>query len=222
MVDKRKFDRKTPSSNFLSFLGTWMLWSTFIGLIIITSLTTLLSTLTSDNHPLSTIGIIVVILILTSLVIAILSRWQRASLHAKTGRDIKHWSRWTTIAWAVGLVLALAVTHRLMIQSGYNTIAAVSIVGVGLMIIYIFIGVAQSWLLSKHIDFTWVYGFVMVMGVLFWALFVGDPRKIALGGLLAPALQGLFSGVVLMWLFHLSKLGNIAIKSKHEPLGETS
>ena len=216
MIDKSKYEGR-PSTGFFKFLALWMVWSALIGLVTTVVLGTALSQLAStDGLQLTSLLMIEGEIVIGALALLMLSRWQSQTLLNKTGREIKRWALWSTVAWVVGLLLALIITLPMMLDNQENVFATIGILGLGLTIIYGVYSMAHSWLLSTHIDYTWMYVMVMVASVFFWALFVGDPRKIALGGLLAPALQGLFSGITLMWLFHLSKLGNIAIKSKHE------
>jgi hypothetical protein len=220
MTEKSKFDGK-PSASFFQFTALWMLWSALIGLVTTLVLATSLPRLAfADGLQMTSLLIIGGELVVGGFGVFALSRWQRQTLFKKTGREIKRWAGWSTFAWIVGLILALIITVPLMIDAQQDLFVTIGSLGLGLTITYAVYSIVQSWLLSAHIDYTWMYMMVMVASVFFWALFVGDPRKIALGGLLAPALQGMFSGIALMWLFHLSKLGNIAIKSKNETIQE--
>lgn len=213
MTEKSKFDRKTPSAGFVNFILMWMLWSVLVGIITMGTLATVINRTFYGTSSL--VEIVIGVLIATAGIFWV-SRWQHQTLHRKTGREFKRWAFWSALWWGIGMSVALVVTNRLMIRSGYDTLATIGIMGVGLAIVYAIYGFCQSWLLGIQLDGTLPYTIVMVAGVLFWMLFVGDPRRIALGGLLAPAMQGLVSGITLMWLFHLSKLGNIAMKAKRE------
>jgi len=216
MVDKSKYEGR-PSTGFFKFLALWILWSAGIGLVTTVVLGTALARLGStDGLQLTSLLMIAGEIIIGAIALLMLSRWQSQTIFKKTGREIKRWTMWSTVSWVVGLLLALIITLPILLDNQENVFAMIGVLGLGLAIIYAFNSAVQSWLLSTHIDYTWMYIMVMVASVFFWALFVGDPRKIAIGGLVAPALQGLFSGITLMWLFHLSKLGNIAIKSKNE------
>ena len=223
MIDKSKFDSKTSSASFFQFIGLWMIWSTLIGLITTAVLATTLTRLTSsDESQIKSLLVVGAEVVFGMILLFLLSRSQRKTLYNKTTREIRHWSLGSVISWAIGMILALIIITPMVIESQQNALAVLGVFGLGLGIIYGIYGGTQSWLLSKHIDYTWMYGIVLIAGVLFWGLFVGDPRKIAIGGLLAPALQGLFSGITMMWLFHLSKLGNIALKTKNAPIQEAS
>ena len=221
MTDKSKYEGR-PSTGFFKFLGLWIVWSALIGLVTTLVLGTALSRLaSSEGLQVSSLLIIAGEIFIATLGLFMLSRWQSQTLFNKTGREIKGWAMWSTGAWVVALILALIISLPIMLDVGENVFATIGVLGLGLAIIYGVYSMVQSWLLSTHIDYTWMYVMVLVASVFFWALFIGDPRKIAVGGLLAPALQGLFSGMTLMWLFHLSKLGNIALKSKHVAVEES-
>lgn len=219
MTEKSKFDRKTPSAGFLNFIALWMMWSILIGIITVVTFVTLLQG--NELSP-TTLLLQFARVGLGTIGIYFVSRWQGGTVHKKTGREFRLWGIGSTIGWLLGVLLAHAVAHRLMIRSGYDTLASIGIFGFGLVLVYGLHGASQSLLIGKHIDLAWIYGLIWVAGVLFWILFVGDPRRIALGGLLAPALQGFVASVILMWLFHLSKLGNIAMKAKHDTVEDVA
>jgi len=221
-MDKSKYEG-TPSSSFFQFLALWMVWSALIGLVTTIILGTTLARLASaDGLQLNALLLVAGELVLGMVGLFMLSRWQHNAFFNKTGREIKRWASWSTVSWVIGVLLALLITVPIMLDAQQDLFVTIGVLGLALAIVYGVTSAVQSWLLSSHIDYTWMYVMVMVSSVFFWALFVGDPRKIAIGGLLAPALQGLFSGIALMWLFHLSRLGNIAIKSKHEPVEESA
>ncbi len=221
-MDKSKYDGK-PSASFFQFLALWMIWSALIGLVTTVILGTTLARLASDDGlQLNALLLVSGELIFGSIGVFVLSRWQHDTLLKKTGREIKRWAGWSTLGWVGSILLALFVSLPIIRDAKQDLFVTIGVLGLALTIVYSIYSFVHSWLLSSHIDYTWMYIMVMVASVFFWALFVGDPRKIAVGGVLAPALQGLFSGIALMWLFHLSKLGNIAIKSKHETIEESA
>jgi len=221
-MDKSKYEG-TPSASFFQFLALWMVWSALIGLVTTVILGTTLARLVSaDELQPDSLLLVGGELIFGAVVIYLLSRWQHDTLLQKTGREIKRWAGWSTLGWVGGVLLALLVSLPIIRDAKQDLFVTIGVLGLALTIAYGVYSFGHSWLLSSHIDYTWMYIMVMVASVFFWALFVGDPRKIAIGGLLAPALQGMFSGMALMWLFHLSKLGNIAIKPKHETIEESA
>jgi len=218
MTEKSKFDRKTPSAGFMNFIMLWIVWSVLIGIITIGTLGTITNRTVYNNAEPFTFAQMVLGVLIATVSIYVVSRWQHSTLSKRTGRDFKRWAFWSSVWWAVGMFLSLVVTRQMMVRSGYTPLATIGIIGVGLAIVYGIYGFCQSWLLSQQLNDALPYVVVMVAGVLFWIVSVGDPRRIALGAIIAPALQGLASGITLMWLFHLSKLGNIAMKSKNEEL----
>lgn len=219
MTEKSKFDRKTPSASFIHFLSWWIGWSVLLGIITLGSLATITNRVlysSGQSLPAQSILLTIVGTGLGGIGVFFVSRWQHKTLHKKTGREFKHWALWSSICWMVGMGIALVVIHQVLIHATDNMLATLGIIGLGLAIIYGFLGFCHSWLIGQQIENSIIYGIVMVVGVLFWMLFIGDPRRIVLGGIFAPALQGFVSGIVLMWLFHLAKLGNIARETTSE------